>query len=261
MNTQRSYIISILLFILLSAWVILPSGWITEKHKNYTFLYQKADEANKAAYIGFIENGIKKVNAFFDGPYKHDFDIYVHPSRQSLDSQWQKDWKMPSFKSECWMVASGVANKLDMISPMVWDVQACEHSFSDKEATQQVITHELFHVYHGQYNVSGNFDNMDTLDWFVEGLASYASGQYNEQKKMEIKNLVVSGKAPALLNDFWKGKLRYPLSGSLVMFIDVTYGRKKLKELLQYNKNSTLLASLHTTEEELLKAWRNYVEQ
>ena len=46
------------------------------------------------------------------------------------------------------MVASGVAARLDMISPMAWDKQACEHSYKEADKTQQLITHELVHIYH-----------------------------------------------------------------------------------------------------------------
>jgi hypothetical protein len=46
---------------------------------------------------------------------------------------WQKDWNEPRFKSECWMVASGVASKLDVISPKSWDKQACDQYMLTKE--------------------------------------------------------------------------------------------------------------------------------
>jgi hypothetical protein len=181
------------------------------------------------------------------------------PSRQSLDSAWQTDWKMPEFKSECWMVASGVGQKIDIISPKKWDKEACEHEYSESIKTQQLITHELVHVFHGQLNVSSDFSNVEGIDWFVEGLATYASGQCDSTRIAEIKNAIDNNKIPTSLDNFWTGNLKYGLSGSMVMFIDSKYGRTRLKELLPFNKKTEILQSLKITEEELLQAWTDYI--
>ena len=57
---------------------------------------------------------------------------------------------------------------------------------------------------------------------------------------------------------FWEGKLRYGLSGSMVMYIDKNFGREKLKKMLPYNKKSELLKELGVTEEELLAGWAKF---
>ena len=106
---------------------------------------------------------------------------------------------MPSFKSECWMVASGIAGKLDMISPKMWDKEACEHSYSETEKVQQLITHELVHVYHAQLNNSPDFSDTEAIDWFVEGLATYASGQCDSSRIKEIKKAIAENKIPGTL--------------------------------------------------------------
>jgi hypothetical protein len=127
---------------------------------------------------------------------------------------------MPEFKSECQMVASGIATKLDVISPKMWDTEACEHYYSDNQKTQRLITHELVHVYHGQWNQSPDFSNVEGIDWFVEGLATYASGQCDEQRIADVKKAITENKVPSSLDNFWTGKNKYGLSGSVVQFID-----------------------------------------
>lgn len=153
-----------------------------------------------------------------------------------------KGLDMPAFKSECWMVASGIAGKLDMISPKTWSKEACEHSYAETEKTQQLITHELVHVCHGQFNSSPDFS------WFVKGLATYASGQFDSLRLEEIKKAVVENKIPVSLNSFWTGNLRYELSGSVVLFIDKKWGRDTLKQLLVFNKKQAILSTLHIQE-------------
>lgn len=249
-----------ILFILsLISWQIFQKNWTAEKHKGYTLHYTSSDSINKNEYNILIANGIKAVNIFFQSSYKSEFDVFIHPSRQSLDSAWQKDWNMPTFKSECWMVASGVGNKLDILSPLLWDKQSCEHSYLETTKTQQLITHELFHVYHGQLNISPDFSNVEGVDWFVEGLATYASGQCDSLRITEVKKAVAKNAFPKTLDNFWTGKIKYGLSGSVVMYIDYKYGREKLKELLPFNKKSEMLSNLKITEAELLSNWQNYI--
>jgi len=159
------------------------------------------------------------------------------------------------------MVASGVANKLDLISPVTWDNEACEHIYSDKIKTQQLITHELIHVYHGQLNTSPDFSDVTGIEWFVEGIATYASGQCDSIRIAEIKKSVLNNTIPMSLDKFWTGNLRYGLSGSMVMYIDYKYGRVRLKELLKFNRKSEILTHLGITEPILLSEWKNYIEQ
>ncbi|MEP7377370.1 MAG: hypothetical protein ABI675_28465 [Chitinophagaceae bacterium] len=258
---KKSYFSVLLIFIVLAGWNVFQDNWLSEKHKCYTMFYKKPDEINQKEYSEFMDKGIKAVQFFFSDKFKHKFDVHVHPNRQSLDSQWQKDWKMPEFKSECWMVASGVGDKLDIISPKSWDKESCEHSYADKLKTQQLITHELFHVYHGQYNASSDFSNAEKIDWFVEGLATFASGQCDSLKIAEVKKAIRDNKFPKSLNDFWKGKLRYGMSGSMAMFIDSKYGRTKLKNLLPFDTKPAILNALGTTEEVLLTEWKNFLEK
>ncbi len=241
------------------SWIALPIEWLTEKHEQYTLHYTSIDLQNKDEYNTILGKGIKSVESFLKSPFKNTFGVYIHPNRQSLDAQWQKDWGMPDFKSECWMVASGVSTKLDMISPKRWGTEACEHNYNETAKTQNLITHELFHVYHGQVNASPDFSNTDKIDWFVEGFATYASGQCDADRIKEIKKAIAENKIPTSLDDFWTGKLKYGLSGSVVMYIDQKYGRDKLKALLAFNKKADILNHLAVSEEDLLKNWKQYI--
>jgi len=234
--------------------------WFAEKHPGYTLIYTSNDNQNIKVYNTLISNGIATVEAFFNSSFNNEFEVYIHPDRQSLDSTWQKEWNMPDFKSECWMVASGVANRMDIISPAHWDKEACEHIYSDTLKTQQLIIHELVHVYHGQKNVSPDFSNTEGIDWFVEGLATYASGQCDSLRLSEVKNAIKDNKIPDNLDDFWSGKIKYGLSGSVVMFLDHKYGRAILNKLLILNNKTEILAMLKTTEAELLEGWEKYVQ-
>ena len=233
--------------------------WNTYEQGGYHVSYTLLDQHNIKEYETYFTKGKRRVEAFFQNPFKDHFYINIHPSRVSLDSTWQRDWGMPDFKSQCWMVASGIAAKLDIISPKQWDSLACEHSYSNPIHTQRLITHELVHVFHGQRNVSPDFSDLTGMDWFVEGLATYASGQCDATRSSEVKNALIRNEIPDTLSAFWSGKLRYGLSGTVVMYLDARFGRKKLSSLLRYNHLEDLLLTLETTESELLRDWRDYI--
>jgi len=258
MNSKRLILLAIFGLLSLSG-EASAKNWILEMHPGYNLKFSSSDKDHVKEYKDLVDNGIVVVTSFFTTPFPQLFAVIIHPDRHSLDSTWQKDWNIPGFKSECWMVASGVASWLNMLSPKTWDNASCEHSYKEIRKTQQVITHELVHVYHGQFNASPDFGNTEGIDWFVEGLATYASGQCDSVRIAEVKNAIFNKKIPGSLDEFWTGKLRYGLSGTVVMYIDNIYGRERLKQLLPFNKKSSLLSALKLTETELLEKWKAYM--
>jgi hypothetical protein len=241
-------------------WRNSDPAWMVEKHYRWDVYYTGRDKDLIEEYDKLFDQGAIEVSRFFNTGYKNRFNIFIHPNRHSLDSAWQKDWSLPDFKSECWMVASGIATKLDIISPKSWDSQSCEHSYSQKTNVQRLITHELVHVFHGQFNESPDFSKTEGIDWFVEGLANYASGQCDSVRILEIKKAIHENAIPATLDSFWTGKLRYGLSGSVVLYIDQHYGRSTLIKLLPMSKKSQILSALGIPEGDLLKEWRAYLQ-
>lgn len=261
MKKQTFILFTVLLVPVIFSWTISQDKWIVEKQNGYFLYYTTSDKHNIIEYKTYFEDGKKAVENFFQSSFKHDFNIYIHTSRESLESAWQKDWNMPDFKSECWMVASGIADKFDIISPKMWDNLACEHIYSDTIKTQNLITHELIHVFHGQQNKSPDFNDITGIDWFVEGLATYASGQCDSIRILDVKKALLDNKIPESLNKFWAGNLRYGLSGTVVMYLDNKYGREKLTSLLEYNTLIEVLNSLETSELEIMDGWKRYIKE
>jgi len=231
--------------------------WKVSDQREFTLHYTKEDETMINAINNYLRSGVGFVTGFFDQAFLKRFDVYIFPDRTLLDKQWQKDWGDSTFRSQCWMIASGVAHRLDVLSPKTWNVQACDHNGNDTTEIRQVIWHELVHVFHGQYNPDHSFTYIEKLDWLVEGVATYVSGQLTGKRKERIKELIAEKKIPATLDNFWKGPEKYGLSGSLVAYIDKVYGRRKLFELLKFTNKQDALQFLGTTEAQLIADWQN----
>ncbi len=231
-------------------------NWLNKSEQNYN-LYYSADNTSSAESVAeYVSVGIKAVETYFAKPFKNKFDVYVFPSRKDLDEQWGKDWGVQDFKSECWMIASGVAHRLDLLDPQVWKTDACEHNPDDKNHIQKLITHELVHVYHGQSSPIPDFTGMENLGWFIEGLAVLVSGQMDSTRVNSLTEAKEQNKLPADLKTAWSGKYRYAVCGSLVNFIEKKYGKEIIKKLLPFTKEEEILEVLDINQNKLLDDWK-----
>lgn len=235
--------------------------WQKKDHSAFTLSYQDADQNISNEIDLDLDKGISRITSFFGREFTNKFQVFLFPNRASLDNQWQTDWGLPGFKAECWMVASGVAQRLDILSPNMWKKETCEHDATDKHEVESLILHELVHVFHGQQNPRPDFTGLDDLAWLIEGVATYASGQLNNKRLEPVRKVVADGKAPAALEDFWKGKDKYGLAGSLVKYVDKKYGRPVLFQLLGQADEKSILEILKTDEPGLIEAWKKSVKK
>ena len=232
------------------------SAWHKKEFPLFNIFYTAADSMAAKTVASDIDIGCGTVRSFFHSDFKQRFNVYLFPNRSSLNSQWRKDWNMPNFNSECWMVASGVAGRLDILSPLDWKNEACDHDASDTIEIQQIVTHELVHVFHGQHNPTRTFDGMDDLSWFVEGLACFVSGQLSEERIDKVKSRLRQGNAPEKLSFLWTGNDKYGQAGSFVEFLEGKFGRETIIRLLPYTDLASILAFLKTDEASLLSEWK-----
>jgi hypothetical protein len=253
--------IIIIISVLLSCSFLGYRGFSQTQREQFIIVHDATDSTDLQVLNQQMLKAVEHTEDFFSNPFSNSFVVNVYSSRQRMDEQWRKDWSEPSFTSECWMVASGIATKLDMLSPVKWETEACEHSASDTARVQRLVTHEVVHVYHGQQNPSPDFSNTRGIDWFVEGLATYVSGQLDQKRMDDVLSLKKDGKMPAILDDFWKGKYKYGLAGSIVKYIDEVYGRDTLSKLLSKTSKEEVLHTLNTSEKDLLKKFNDTLVQ
>ena len=191
------------------------------------------------------------VEAFFGGSFPSGFETVIAPDRNAFADLTESRW---GFRAEpCWMVATGTGSIFAMIDPQAWTTEACEHDPSDAEHIRRLITHELVHVYHGQHNADPEFNDLAPLGWFVEGLAVYASGQFDDPRQAQAAH----AEWPDSLENAWAGPSRYAVCGAIVAWIDEQHGRATLVDLLSAQSTAEALASLAIDERDLLDEARN----
>ena len=238
--------------------------WLVQTRANYTLHYAAADRTHIAEYEGSFKKGIAANQAFFQSSYPKHFDIYIYQDRASLDTDLQKVIHEPNYKSPCWWEATGQSEGIHLLAPVRWDVETCEGrytTYADKEKTQRLITHELTHVFHGQ-SIRDHRPVGKDISWFEEGLAVLVAGQLGPSEIHDVQAALQAHTVPGTLNGVASSDailLRYSMIGSLVMYIDRTYGRAKLKELLQFDSQEEILSSLGITEPQFLDGWKQFM--
>ena len=220
-------------------------------------VYSGPPDPTRADVSKKIAKGQREVEAFFGSRFAEDIHVTVAPGRAGFDAAFPASWGMG--KTECWMVAMGVADFLVLLSPAAWKQEACDHDPDDATEVQRIVTHELVHVFHGQHNPSRDFTGAEDIGWFVEGLAVLASGQLDRDRLTRTADAVRAGDEPKSLDETWTGKHKYGRAGSMVRYLDEKYGRKTLIALLPVMKQSDLLARLGVTEEQLLQDWKAWL--
>ncbi len=200
--------------------------------------------------------GRRVIETYFGMPFREDVKVSVFPSRADFTAAFPAEWGMT--ETACWMVAAGVADRLLMLSPRAWGREACEHDAQDAQHVRDIIVHELVHVFHGQHNPTRDFTGAEEVGWFAEGLAVRVSGQLDHGHLAEPREAIALGAAPKRLADAWSGKYRYGVSGSLVTYLDATFGRDAIRKMLAVTRQDELLAITGETEGELLAKWQGF---
>lgn len=220
----------------------------------FTLRFAPRDAGQADRVTTHLEAAGETLQRFFGFTTGAPVTVTLHPDRAAFDASFPPEWGLD--QTACWMVASGVAGRLDLLSPRVWRDQACEHDPDDEQHLALLLTHELVHVVHGERNPTGDFTGAEELGWFAEGLATYASGQLDGPHADKDREALEAGAGPTELATAWSGPWRYGVCGSLVRHIDRRLGRPGLVLLLAATDNATLLAALGTDEATLLADWR-----
>jgi hypothetical protein len=229
-----------------------------EEHTGYRLEYVVADRAVAESLVPMIERGRRTAEQFFATTFPSSFVARVFPDRASLTARWRVVWNQPTLQTECWMIAGGWATEFTILSPSVWRTEACGHDGSNSNHVANVVAHELVHVLHGQRN-SAFTSLAATTPWIVEGMAAYASGQWDTEYAGSVRSAVSGGFAPVTFAALWASPANYALAGSVVSYINQRFGVDAVRRLLTVRTEAELLTALSTDSTILLREWRAWV--
>jgi hypothetical protein len=203
--------------------------------------------------LAFAEDRIARML----GPFPDSVSVRILASREGFSEALRDAWGMED--TACWMVGAASDGVLFLLSPAVWGEEACEHDPADEMHRRLLVTHEAVHAFHGLANPSEDIGLLEDLGWFIEGLATYVSGQLENSHAGRAREAIDGGHGPERLDDAWSGPYRYGVTGSMVAFIDQRWGRDVLRQALLAESKAALLTLLDVTEAGFLQEWTAWV--
>ncbi len=139
------------------------------------------------------------------------------------------------------------------------------------EQFRHVIHHELTHAVMLQFlygagpgSIIGGISRMSPPLWFIEGLAEYTSIGWDTDSDMFVRDATVRGYLPPI--PYLQAFLAYKGGQAVLRYIEDTYGRPKISELLQRmrttrNFEKAWESTINEPLEESNKKWQRYMRK
>ena len=112
--------------------------WISTAYASARVNYLPETPKDKI-YQRNVEAGYKQITHFF-GDKLEPINFKVFQSRASIDQYWSKKSNNRNFKSPCWMIATSEKAEVAILSPRVWNTDACEH-LANEITIQKLAAH------------------------------------------------------------------------------------------------------------------------
>jgi hypothetical protein len=145
----------------------------------------------------------ERIAGFF-GVFPDTASVQIFPNRQEFSAALRDAWGLS--ETACWMVGGADDQVLFLLSPAVWGEEACDHDPRDDVHRRMLVAHEAVHVFHGQIDPSDDLGLLEDLGWFIEGLATYVSGQFDSAHRSRAREAVAKGLVPGRLGEAWSGR-------------------------------------------------------
>ncbi len=103
------------------------------------------------------------------------------------------------------------------------------------EKLQQLIAHELTHVFQFEILFGGNFIRAATTNapqWFTEGMASYMSKDEDNKDRMVLRDAVLADQVPEIAQTGVFGFFAYRFGHAVFDFIEAEWGKDSVRDFI-----------------------------
>lgn len=103
------------------------------------------------------------------------------------------------------------------------------------EKLQQLVAHELTHVFQFEILFGGNYLRAATTNapqWFIEGMASYYGNDEDNKDRMILRDAVLADQVPEIAQKGIQGFFAYRFGHAVFDFVAAEWGKDAVRELL-----------------------------
>src|ERR1700736_1851535 len=139
------------------------------------------------------------------------------------------------------------------------------------EKLQQLIQHELTHVFQFEILFGGNYLRAATTNapqWFLEGMASYYGNDEDNKDRMVLRDAVLADQVPEIVQRGIQGFFAYRFGHAVFDFVAAEWGKDAVRDLLFEFRNQVggkmdkvIKRTFNVTAEDFDIKFRRYLRQ
>jgi hypothetical protein len=194
--------------------------WQTYKSTHFTIFFYKREEVTLAKVASYAESAYDDISRAFNFQIPKSINLIYYADH----SDFEQTNTLLNF------IPEGVgAFALPSRNRMVLPVDLPD------EKLQQLIAHELTHVFQFEILFGGNYLRAATTNapqWLMEGMASYFGNDEDNKDRMVLRDAVLSDQVPEVSQKGVSGYFAYRFGHAVFDFISAEWGKDAVREFV-----------------------------
>tara|TARA_R110002012_G_scaffold298643_1_gene497214 strand:+ start:1183 stop:2295 length:1113 start_codon:yes stop_codon:yes gene_type:complete len=218
--------------------------------ENFNFYSEKQDIKVLEDLSNVLESNYLRLTKDMQTNFNSKIDVFIYPNIKSFHNAINQP------DAPDWAVGAASKNELKMVTPLN---PGSVHSY---ESLMKAIVHELTHTIVLNFRKQGL---VGLPNWLNEGYAYYEANQLNEAQREVVHTQLLNKTIPSWnelekANNYQFGDMNgYPISATIIEFLEKSYGLVKLKQFIIEPENVEKIYEV--TKEKLEDLWLKDLEQ
>jgi hypothetical protein len=195
-------------------------SWQTYKSTHFTIYFYKKEEVTLAKVASYAESAYDEISRALNFQIPKSINLIYYADH----SDFEQTNTLTDFIPEG-VGAFALPSRNRMVLPV---------DMSD-EKLQQLIAHELTHVFQFEIIFGGNYLRAATTNapqWLMEGMASYFGNDEDNKDRMVLRDAVLSDQVPEVSQKSIGGYFAYRFGHAVFDFIAAEWGKDAVREFV-----------------------------
>lgn len=194
--------------------------WMTYKSTHFTIFFYKKEEALLGKVASYAESAYDEISRALNFQIPKSINLIYYADH----SDFEQTNTIVDFIPEG-VGAFALPSRNRMVLP----------ADLPDEKLQQLIAHELTHVFQFEIFFGGNFLRAETTNapqWLMEGMASYFGNDEDNKDRMVLRDAVLSDMVPEVSQRGVSGYFAYRFGHAIFDFIAAEWGKDAVREFV-----------------------------
>ena len=194
--------------------------WQTYRSTHFTIYFYKREQVTLTKVASYAESAYDDISRQLNFQIPKPINLIYYASHSDFEQT----------NTELNFISEGIgAFALPSRNRMVLPVDLPD------EKLQQLIAHELTHVFQFEILFGGNYLRAATTNapqWFLEGMASYFGNDEDNKDRMVLRDAVLSDQVPEIAQRGIEGFFAYRFGHAVFDFVTAEWGKDAVRDFL-----------------------------